>query len=387
MLGIRRNGSLSTNSIEITTTEVANKIANLEVTSEAIADLPVRLGSSEYRYGVFLRGGPGASSDDVHRVVVLFDESKLRSAKLRAAALPLVTGLSTVFLLTTVVLFFAQRLISRLKRLNEQVDRIAQGQFDGDVDVGGNDEIGLLGSGVRRMSGQLQQMWDSLHRTQGEKLLHQIAGGLAHQLRNSLTGARMAVEIHRGKCQGDDDGSIQVALSQLEQTEDAVRRLLLVAAGKQDDDRPGDLLTGINDVRDTLDPTAKHLSVALQWNIDEELRGQRIADVPSLSAALSNLVLNAIQVAKHVTVTAKQNDAGYIAIDVTDDGPGPPTEIKEDLFEPFVTSKPEGLGLGLPLVMRAAQRLGGTAQWKREDGNTVFELTVKTSASSIIDKR
>ncbi len=386
LLGIRRNGSLSTNSIEITTMEVANKIANLEVASDAIADLPIRLGSSEYRYGVFLRGGPGACSDDVHRVVVLFDESKLRSAKLRAAALPLATGLSTVFLLTTVVLFFAQRLISRLKRLNLQVDRIAQGQFDGDVDVGGNDEIGLLGSGVRRMSGQLQQMWDSLQRTQGEKLLHQIAGGLAHQLRNSLTGARMAVEIHRGKCQSDD-GSIQVALSQLEQTEDAVRRLLLVAAGKQDDDRPGDVFTGINDVRETLDPTAKHLSVALQWNIDEELRGQQIADLPSLSAALSNLVLNAIQVAKHVTVAAKKNDEGYVAIDVTDDGPGPPEEIKNELFEPFVTSKPEGLGLGLPLVMRAAQRLGGTAHWKREDGNTVFELTVKTSASAINEKR
>ncbi|QDT12995.1 Sensor protein ZraS [Planctomycetes bacterium K23_9] len=377
LIGVRRRGSLSTNSLGVATTDIAEKIATLAVTSEAIASEPIRLGTSEYRYGVFLRGGPGASSDDVHRVVVLFDDSKLRSARFRAAALPLVTGLSTMFLLTTVVLFFARRFIGRLHRLSLQVDRIAEGQFDGEVDVGENDEIGLLGSGVRRMSGQLQQMWDSLQRTQGEKLLHQIAGGLAHQLRNSLTGARMAVELHHAKCKSDDD-SIQMALSQLEQTEDSVRRLLLVAAGKQDNNRPGELLTAVNDVRETLTPTAEHLNVNVQWQIDDQLTGRQITDAPSLSAALSNLVLNAIQASQNVTIAVDACENETAIITVSDDGPGPPTDVQQSLFEPFVTSKPEGLGLGLPLVKRAAERLGGNVTWSREQDMTVFRLTVQT---------
>ncbi|MGB7346648.1 MAG: HAMP domain-containing protein, partial [Pirellulaceae bacterium] len=272
LLAVRENGSIATQSVDMNLPDVTKAIGGLNTPTDSIVDASLRLGQQDFRYGVFLRGGPAASNDDVHRVVVLFDESKLRAARMRAAALPLVTGLSTVFLLTAVALFLAQRLIGRLRRLSVQVDRIAEGQFDGDIDVGANDEIGTLGAGVRRMSGQLQQMWDSLQRTQGEKLLHQIAGGLAHQLRNSLTGARMAVELHSGKCESADDKSLQVALSQLEQTEDAVRRLLLVAAGKQDEDRPGSVLTAIEDLRGTLISTAKHLHIELAWDLDEGLQ-------------------------------------------------------------------------------------------------------------------
>ena len=101
-----------------------------------------------------------------------------------------------------------------------------------------------------------------------------------------------------------------------------------------------------------------------------------------MSAALSNLVLNAIQVARKVQVRATHNTdqlgiADQLRIVVTDDGPGPPTEIADELFEPFVTSKPEGLGLGLPLVARAAQRLRGNVDWQRVDDQTEFILTAK----------
>lgn len=381
LLAVRKNGSIANQSIDMNFVAVANAIQEIAATTQSIADDPLSLGKQQYRYGAFLRGGPGASSDDVDRVIVLFDESKLRSARLRAAALPLVTGLSTVFLLSAVALSLAQRLIQRLRRLSVQVDRIAEGQFASDLDVGANDEIGTLGTGVRQMSSQLQQMWDSLQRRQGEKLLHQIAGGLAHQLRNSLTGARMAVELHSQKCPSGEDESLQVALSQLEQTEDAVRRLLLVAAGKDDEDRPGNVASAIEAVRGTLAATAKHLHVDVVWEIDAAMDDAQISDAPSLSAALSNLVLNAIQTGRQVTISAKRLNTKSSQLTVSDDGPGPPEELHETLFDPFVTSRQEGLGLGLPLVKRAAQRLRGSVTWRRENGRTVFELIVATHYS------
>lgn len=374
LLALRSDGSIAAASIEIESRLLPNEIAKATKATEP--DAPIRIGDQLYRYGIFPRGGPAASSDGVQRVVVLFAESRLRESRLRAAALPLVTGLSTVFLLTTVALFLVSRLVRRLTRLSQQVDEIAQGNFGAPIDTGRHDEVGLLGRAVDRMSGQLQQMWQSLTRTQGEKLLHQIAGGLAHQLRNSLTGARMAVELHRNKCQSNDQQTLDVALSQLEQTEDAVRRLLLVAAGKQDADRPGTVDVAISDVQKSLSPTADHLRIPIQWDVDPLLRGQIVCDAPSLTAALSNLVLNAIQVASSVRVVAtRQND--LVQISVVDDGPGPPDEIAEELFQPFVTSKPEGLGLGLPLVARAAQRLGGQVDWSRSDVQTEFLLTAE----------
>ena len=63
-----------------------------------------------------------------------------------------------------------------------------------------------------------------------------------------------------------------------------------------------------------------------------------------------------------------------IRIDVADDGPGPPAEVAATLFEPLVTTKPEGIGLGLSVVKRSAESLGGDVQWRRQDGRTVFSF-------------
>ena len=83
------------------------------------------------------------------------------------------------------------------------------------------------------MSAQLRKLWLEVNRQQGQKLLHQISAGMAHQLRNTLTGARLALELdqqNRSESAGDE---VTVALRELEIAKDYVRRLLLVGAGEQ----------------------------------------------------------------------------------------------------------------------------------------------------------
>ncbi len=57
---------------------------------------------------------------------------------------------------------------------------------------------------------------------------------------------------------------------------------------------------------------------------------------------------------------------GDVVIEVSDTGPGPPPEVAETLFEPFVTSKPEGVGLGLALAQQVAIEHGGQLAWTRD---------------------
>ena len=153
----------------------------------------------------------------------------------------------------------------------------------------------------------------------------------------------------------------------------------LNANSQQAEDHPGSAGQAIIDVRETLAPTARHLRVEVNWEICEKLREQYVTDAPSLTAAVSNLVLNAMQTATKVRLVAVQTGSGDLCVEVIDNGPGPPAEIAEDLFEPFVTSKPEGLGLGLPLVARAAARLAGNVKWERRADETWFVITCQLS--------
>ena len=60
------------------------------------------------------------------------------------------------------------------------------------------------------------------------------------------------------------------------------------------------------------------------------------------------------------------------AVDVIDSGPGPPPELAETLCEPFVTSKPEGVGLGLALAQQVASDHGGKLFWTRGPAKPVL---------------
>jgi signal transduction histidine kinase len=88
-----------------------------------------------------------------------------------------------------------------------------------------------------------------------------------------------------------------------------------------------------------------------------------------LHRVIANLVLNAVQAAKgtkvHVTVSVGGADGGVdlphghldhaVRLEIRDDGPGIPEEIRERVFEPFVSGRPGGSGLGLAIVQRAVE--------------------------------
>ena len=263
----------------------------------------------------------------------------------------------------------------RLGRLKRRVEAVAEGDFDSTVSDNVADEVGQLGGAVDAMAGQLKKLWNQVNRQQSEKLLHQIAGGMAHQLRNSLTGARMAVELHAGQCKQGDDEGLEVAIHQIELSEDYVRRLLEVASGRQHEDRPQLAGQCISDIRKSLSPIARHLRIDIQWDIADEANGFPLRDGPAWAAAVTNLVHNAMQAGDRVRVTVKPTDTEQLVVRVADNGNGVPDQVAGELFEPFVTSKPEGMGLGLSVARRAAKHLGGEVHWKREDNWTIFEMT------------
>ncbi|PAY20965.1 ATPase [Rhodopirellula sp. SM50] len=344
------------------------------------APVDLVLGSTSFFAFAFDRRGAGGGSDRVSTIVVLFAKQNVDAVAKRAAVLPLLTGLSTIAVVSVLMFLLTSRLIGRLKRLETQVDRIAAGDFESELSDAGPDEIGRLAKAISTMADQLSLLWDQINRQQGAKLLHQISGGMAHQLRNTLTGAKMAMELHQGKLKQTPDDEVRVALRQLEIAEEYVARLLALGRGHDSTDQPQRVSACLDDVRSTHQPIANHLRVDLNWSIDASTQTVLVKDGASFSAAVSNLVLNAMQAGTTIEVTADVDQPNRCVVSVTDDGPGVDASVSQTLFDPFVTSKPEGLGLGLPLVKRTAESLGGSIRWRREAEKTTFELAVNVSS-------
>jgi signal transduction histidine kinase len=258
----------------------------------------------------------------------------------------------------------ADRLTRPILALGHQLRQLVAGEFQPLSVPQRNDELSDLVRSVNDLGDQLEEMRRAIHRSERLTLLGQLSGGLAHQLRNSVAGARIAVQLHKRHCTQIDQDSLAVALRQLTITESHLSRFL--SAGQPTPPRPArcDLRQIVADVAALVGPAFNHRSVRLETDDDGQPLQIR-ADADQLGQLLLNLILNGMEAAGNggwVRV-ALESQGTSVAIRVLDSGTGPAAEIVERLFEPFVTGKPEGIGLGLAVARQIAEAHGGTIRY------------------------
>jgi signal transduction histidine kinase len=317
--------------------------------------------------------GTGASS-----LVVLYPETSWRHARREAALPPLLLGLSSLCLLVGVTSWLVHRLSKRLERMQRQVARIAAGDFQELHPGRFRDEVHDLSLSINQMYCQLREMRKTIQQSERTRLLAQLAAGLAHQLRNSLTGARMSVQLHARRYPAPEgDQTLSIALRQLSLTEEQVKGLLSLGRVERLLPTVFDAQALIDDVVLLVQHSCQHSGVGLRRApCGDPL--MIVGDRLSVRAAVLNLVLNAAEAAGTggwVAIDVAPLD-GAAAIDVRDSGPGPPPNLAERLFEAFTTSKPEGVGLGLALAHQVALENGGSLSWSRSNDETCFRLVV-----------
>jgi signal transduction histidine kinase len=306
------------------------------------------------------------------------DQSTVRQMRSQALVLPLITGIATAIGLGTIAGWLTDRVVRRLQTVQRKVQRIAAGDYAPIELTGRRDELHELSSNVNRMAEALQQMEERIHSAERERLVHALAAGLSHDLRNTLTGARLAIQLHGKECHHDKE-SIAVAMRQLRLAEDQLMRWLRlggeVSTGA--DMHSSQLSEILDRVIELVRPMTEHLGSQLNAERLQELESIVFQQSELLTSAVLNLLLNAIQAAGQdgqIRLQTASKTPGWLTIEISDNGPGPSPEVQAQMFDPLVTTKREGVGLGLALVAKAAKEIAGEITWRRESDETVFCL-------------
>lgn len=199
--------------------------------------------------------------------------------------------------------------------------------------------------------------------------LGEMASGIAHELTQPLTAILSQAQAARHLSRRGDIAALEPAMQgiadQAKRASAILERLRNWTVPAQDADRIGDLGIALQNVQLLLQPEASLRGVTLSFDAPTTQFGIR-GDQVELEQILFNLIRNAIEAASEQaggTVSVSGRRSGdQVVVDVTDTGPGVAEVLRDRLFEPFVTGKPGGTGLGLALCQRLAERMGGEMQ-------------------------
>ncbi|MCA9065246.1 MAG: HAMP domain-containing histidine kinase, partial [Planctomycetaceae bacterium] len=347
--------------------------------------------SSVYRVAVI----PRRSLPRPGKLYVLIPEQQLDEVWRQALLMPIGIGAITLVVALAISVFLSRHIAGRIDRVRRLFGAMESGSFQ-TVDVSGrNDEVRDLLVSANHLSAQLQKLQREIQTTERLNLLSQLSGGLAHQLRNSIAGARLAVQLHQKNCGQDGDGMLETAVAQLRLTEEQVRAVLSLRKSEplsETRDQPPAkriaVMLLLQEVADLVRPHCEHRRTRLTVSGDPEICLSS-GNVDAFRGALLNLIMNAVEAAGvHGLVEAcVHRTAGVepasVVIEIRDSGPGFSSAVADHVAEAFVTTRPDGIGLGLTIARQAVTQAGGQLTFDRRDEMTIVQVTLPLAEPAV----
>jgi signal transduction histidine kinase len=263
--------------------------------------------------------------------------------------------------------------------LNHAAEEVARENFSVRVPENSKDELGILARTFNHMSASIQSARDEQVRSGQIMAVGRLAAAIAHDLRNPLSavvgGTEMLAEF---------DLSADQIKSTASHAHKAARRMekMLEEIGQVARDRAGQRQACL--IRDLVasavesqEERAAEQRVSIIRGVESDLRVE--CERSRIERVLVNLISNALDVLPsggEISVRAWSSDR-MARIEISDNGPGVPAEIRGRLFQPFVTAgKKDGLGLGLALARQTLLDHGGDLVLEPSDVGARFCLSL-----------
>lgn len=208
-----------------------------------------------------------------------------------------------------------------------------------------------------------------------------LSGGLAHEIRNHLNALGTHLSLLR-KSAGGGSPDLLTRVEKLEQVatelDELVTDFLTLARPLNDNSEHVDLAELVAEVREFLALDFEQSGVQVRLDAAPGVP-PIVGDRAKLRRAILNLLVNARQAMPHGgTITVRLSPSGsQVCVDIQDTGGGIPPEQQSRIFQPFFSTKPEGTGLGLAVVKRTIEDLGGQIGFEsRADQGTTFHIVL-----------
>jgi signal transduction histidine kinase len=279
----------------------------------------------------------------------------------------------------------------------------------GPVDVAPDAGIENLDAILHRVADQVGTVVDRLQQSQTDMLrseqmaaLGQLAAGLGHELRNPLTAMKILIQnaVASGPSASLSGRDLAVLHTETARLERSIQAFLDFARPPTLEKRPGDLREAVRQTIDLVAARGKQQAIEIQCQLPQEPLSIE-ADHEQIRQLLLNLVLNAMDAQPQggvVRIAAspsadkpgpqaargKPSPVSWITLTVADQGPGIAAGLAGRIFDPYVSTKETGLGLGLAICRRIVKDHGGEIfVHNAASGGAIF--TVRLPAQGVID--
>ncbi len=211
-----------------------------------------------------------------------------------------------------------------------------------------------------------------------------LASGLAHEIRNPLNSMNMNVQMleeesHGRISEGQEEFKelISAIKGEINRLERLVNNFLTYARPQKLIMAENNLNAMVSDVARFLKAEIEQKKIALELNLDPYLPHVEM-DEQQVKQALMNILINSKQALKEggkISIATKMGSEGKTIIEIKDNGPGIPQEMKDKIFDIFFSTRGGGTGLGLPIAQKIVEMHGGWIDlWTEAGKGTHFTI-------------
>ena len=361
---------LATTLDEVEDADLLARIRSAESAREALAsETGLVLTTFEHNtlpYTVAYR--PIPSQDDTV-IAFVVDTTDVSAARATIARTLTVIGLAMIAIMAFISQVVAHGIGAPLDRLVTFTKSIASGDRTARAPVSGGEEVRRLTESFNEMVDRLREYEEKLLQSEKLAVTGLLAAQIAHEIRNPLLSMKMEGQLLQTRLDPGtkSEGLIAAILREIDRVEWVVKGLLELA-------RPGELRlvpASVNQcLGEVLDQTAlqfQHREIDVVRNLETGLP-QTLLDIDRFKQGLLNVILNAADAMTKggclTAVTSVGNGGASIIVEIVDDGTGIDPKIGNRLFDPFVSTKREGVGLGLVNAKGVVEKHRGTIELK-----------------------